>query len=258
MTSPNATDTILTRTEAGVACYTDAARLAAEGDLPAAAVVARYSAEAYADVADAVASVDGPNSLRARMYAAACERSADLATTMAEVAVLAGVDDQGEAAASAEFAARAMRRARIAVDPRLDDNDVSDSGLARAANIAEGFAVVSQAADTAEEHADTAQEYADECARTVVAVDAETAANQARAAAHESARSAALAIGLAPDEYRDGASAAPSEATRAVNAAITADQAAAAAERHAEQKAVDENVAALRARIASPAGHQAE
>lgn len=247
--------TILTRTKTGASCYNDAAKLAAGGDLPAAAFMARSSAEAYADVAEAVARVDGAGStLRARLYCAAAERSATLATTMAALTALAGADNLAEANVSAEFATRALRRANIAVDPRLADSDVSDRGLARATEIAEAFTAVAQASGKAQEHAEIAHHHAADGTRTVVAVDAAAAAEQARAAAHQSARAAALALGMAPGAYRDGATAAPQEATCALASAIAADQAASEAELLAHQMDVSENLAALRSHIASPAG----
>ncbi|MEW1938754.1 hypothetical protein AB0331_15455 [Dietzia maris] len=242
---------LLTRTKAGHDCYLDAARLASDGDLAAAAVMARYSVDAYADAAEITAGLDGGNISRPRIYVACAEKSAAVAAMMAQLATLAGSDSLKDVAVSAEFAARAVRRARIAVNPRLDNNDLSAAGLAAATEIAEAFAAVSQLADEAVAHADDAARYADECENTQVAQDAQDVASQSRAAAVKAVRAAGVAMSLAPGAYSTGATAAPDRADFAVTAATVADRAATKAERHAEQKLASEVVRSLRSHITS-------
>ncbi|MCT2301141.1 hypothetical protein M3G04_09610 [Dietzia cinnamea] len=243
---------LLTRTKAGHDCYLDAARLASDGDLAAAAVMARYSVDAYADAAEITAGLDGGNIGRPRIYAACAEKSANVAAGMAELATLAGSDPLKDAAVSAELAARAVRRARIAVNPRLNDDDSSAAGLDAASEIAEAFATVSQFADETVTHADAAARFADECANTQVAQDAQDLAARSRAAAAKAVQAAGRALGLAPSAYSTGATAAPDRADYAVTAATVADRAATKAERHAEQKTASEAVTSLRSRIADP------
>lgn len=244
-------DRLLTRTKAGHDSFCDAARLASDGDLPGAATLARYSADAYADAAEITAALDGGNIGRPRIYAACAEKSAAVAVMMAQLATLAGSDSLEDAAVSAEFAARAVRRARIAVNPRLDDNDLSDAGLVAATEIAEASATVTRYADEAVAHADDAARHADECENTQVAQDAHDLAAQARAAAAKAVRAAGVAMSFAPGAYSTGATAAPDRADYAVTAATVADRAATKAERHAEQKTAGEVMMSLRSHIAN-------
>lgn len=243
---------LLARTKAGHDCYLDAARLASDGDLAGAAAMARSSADAYADAAEITAVRDGGNIGRPRIYAACAEKSANVAATMAQLATLAGSDPLKDAAVSTEFAARAVRRARIAVNPRLNDDDSSAAGLAATAEIAEAFATISQFADETAAHADAAARYADECEKAQVAQDAQDLAERSRAAAVKAVRAAGVAMSLAPSAYSTGATAAPDRADYAVTAATVADRAAIKAEQHAEHKTASEAVTSLRSRIADP------
>ena len=242
---------LLTRTKIGHDCYGDAARLASEGDLVGAAVMARASAEAYADAAELTAALDGADISRSRIYLARAEKSAALAATMLELVTLSGKGPRAEAGASAEHAARAVRRARIALDPRLDYNDLTLQGLDVAAEIADAYAVVDQYADDALTHADSASQLADECEGTQIAQDAQDLAAQSRAAAVKAVRATGMAMELAPAAYSTGATAAPDRAEYAVTVATVADRAATKAELHAARRQASEAVTSLRRHIAA-------
>ena len=235
---------LLTRTKIGHDCYGDAARLASEGDLVGAAVMARASAEAYADAAELTAALDGADISRSRIYLA-------LAATMLELVTLSGKGPRAEAVASAEHAARAVRRARIALDPRLDYNDLTPQGLDVATEIADAYAVVDQYADDALTHADSASQLADECEGTQIAQDAQDLAAQSRAAAVKAVRATGMAMELAPAAYSTGATAAPDRAEYAVTVATVADRAATKAELHAARRQASEAVTSLRRHIAA-------
>ena len=153
-----------------------------------------------------------------------------------------------DTAVAAEFATRAVRRARIAVNPLLDDNDVSAAGLATATEIAEAFAVICRSADQSVAHAGVAEDRGAECARTMVAQDAQELATQVRAAAMQAVHAAEAAVRLAPGAYSTGATAAPDRADDAVTAATVADRAVTKAELHAERRKSSETVRSLHGR----------
>lgn len=247
MDSSTAT-TIVTQVEAADDHRAQAAKFAAAGDLTAAATVAGLAAEAYADVAEACA---GTSVERAQVYAAAAARASRLAETLADLVALAGTGVDGEAATSAVFADRAARRAMIAADPLLGDDDLSAAGLTKLAQIAEVYGRVNTAAERAADQEERACLHSELCGLTVVALDADQESQQAQQAADAAMCAAVSAERLA--HHADPAAAATAARTSgvAVSAAIRADQAAARARLVAGGMGSDEQLVALRARISA-------